>query len=172
MTQHAAFGINSSFRKRADSACFYEAWVGAVLARAGLCTTHMPFTVAKTEDEVSSYAGTWDLVVYEPGKIRMTQVEVKSTNRSFDTPGNYPHDPVLVCSKSSFLNKWPGSSVTGRDFLFVSRETGAILWLPKRSPVEPYWTYDKSRDHKYETMASKRSNLRDLMAFIDMVYGR
>ncbi len=37
--------VSQSFRDRADRACFYEAWAGAVLSRAGLYTTHCPFLI-------------------------------------------------------------------------------------------------------------------------------
>ncbi len=172
MNHHPAFGIDSSFRKRADSACFYEAWVGSVLARAGLCTIHQPFTIAKSRADMATYAHTWDLEVYDPESRYQTKVEVKSTNLKFDTPDSYPHETLLVCSEKSFLNKWPGQIATGRDFLFVSRLTGSILWLPAGTITHIETVGDRSRNEVYRAMAANKSKLKDLMSFIDKVYGR
>lgn len=168
------------FAARADSAAFWEAWVGAVLARAGLYTLHHPFTVGSEVGRSNeSYAQSHDLDVFQfypwaidEGKPNPVQVEVKSSNALFTGAWDYPFPSVMVCSQSSFLKKWPGASKTGRDFLFVSRVTGNILWLPVHSPVTVgHETFDAKRGEAYKTVHAAKSDLRDLHAFTEYVRG-
>lgn len=167
--------VSDSFKARADSASFYEAWVGSVLARAGLWTTHHPFTIAKSVRDIPAYAHTWDLDVsaQDPFDTVMAEglgVEVKSVNLTFSSAKDYPFDSVLVCSQKSFLSKWPNSTTTQRDFLFVSRDTGSIVWLPEGTTVELGGdVYDDSRSELYKVVRAKRSSLRDLDEFVHKV---
>lgn len=178
--QHASarppsHSVSESFKLRADSAAFWEAWVGSVLSRAGLYSTHHPFVVSQSTAAIQAHENTWDLDVSSehPQKFGMdVRVEVKSLSHAFRTTTDYPYPTVLVCSQNNFIKKWPGSRVTGRDFLFVSRETGAILWLPSGSEVTMGQdTYDKSRNELYKTVTSYKSDLRGLSDFVDMVHG-
>ncbi len=171
-----SFSVSESFARRADSACFYEAWVASVLARAGLWTIHHPFTLAKSSESFAAMGQSWDLDVSknQPGPILSlpgVSVEVKSLSNSFHNPSDYPYQSVLVCSQKSFIKKWPGRDRIGRDFLFASRDTGAILWLPKGSPVTlGNEVYDKGRGELYLTVTSDKSLLLGLSHFIEMVY--
>ena len=104
----------SHFASRANEAAFWEAWVGAVLARCGLYTLHHPFTVAKHMGEVANYFQSWDMdVVHGPyfneeGSIhgRTTRVEVKSKNEDFTSPEDYPYSTAIVCSATSHRRKY------------------------------------------------------------------
>jgi hypothetical protein len=171
----SSLSISESFRKRADSAAFYEAWAGSVLARAGLYTVHHPFTLAdQVERSRASYAHTWDMDVSTTHPATLNHVavlvEVKSVNLTFHHTKDYPFGTVLVCSQASFLKKWPGRSRTGRDFLFVSRETGCIVWLPSGTTVEiGHEVYDGSRRELYKVVKCARSSLAELDDFVDYV---
>jgi hypothetical protein len=172
--------ISPSFRKRADGAALYEAWVGAVLARAGLYTLHHPFVA-----DGGDYHGlTWDLDVsaYPPltsenvdvkrSSSSFTPVEVKSLSVEFTGPNDYPYNRPLVCSQNSWLKKWPGKDKTQRDFLFVSKPTGAIVWLPVGSPVELGCDVtDGNRGETYKVAKTWRHYLRPLYDFVEEVRG-
>jgi hypothetical protein len=159
--------ISESFRQRADSAAFFEAWVGAKLSRANLFTVHHPFTLAsETGNPLGFYAHTWDLDV-GIDNVNWLPVEVKSVNLSFMEPGNYPHLGLLVCSDASWQKKWPGAETVQRDFLMVSRDTGCIVWLPKGSPTTKRQQKDPSRNETYVCVAAQKCELRSFGAFIN-----
>lgn len=170
--------ISESFKQRADSAAFFEAWVGAKLSRSNLFTVHHPFTLSsETGNPLSFYAHTWDLDVsadypcHEDGTLpaKMTPVEVKSVNLSFNQPNDYPHLGLLVCSDASWQKKWPGAETVQRDFLMVSRETGGIVWLPKGSPVVRKLVKDPSRGEEYLCVASHKVELKSFNEFVNYV---
>ena len=170
--------LSNDFRERADSAAFYEAWVGAVLSRAGLWTLHHPFTLAETREQIVEYAQTWDMSV-GPNDFSNTEdpenpfydVEVKSVNLTFHNTDTYPFPRVLVCSQASWERKWY-SSVTVVDFLFVSRPTGCILWLPQGTKVEMNKTVtDTMRDQTYKAVDTDADNLCPLSDFVEKVRG-
>lgn len=161
--------ISDSFRQRADSSAFFEAWVGAKLSRANLYTVHHPFTLAsETGNPLSFYAHTWDLDVSVDNRV-FIPVEVKSVNLRFVEPNDYPHLGLLVCSDSSWQKKWPGTDTVQRDFLMVSRETGGIVWLPKGSPVTRKEVKDPSRNETYCCVAAHKQELCSLSHFINYV---
>lgn len=163
------------FKERADSAAFWEAWVGAVLARNGLYTLHYPFTVAENWQEVAEHYLTWDLEVgpYHPVEDQLgyyRKVEVKSLNTEFYGPGDYPYPDLMVCSQKSWDRKWGETATdrTVRDFLFVSRATGAIVWLPVGSPVTlNVPSVDREREQYYNGVRSSPKYLKDLQAFVE-----
>ena len=161
--------ISDSFRKRADSGAFFEAWVGAKLSRSNLFTVHHPFTLAsETGNPMTFYAHSWDLDVSRDNRV-FTPVEVKSVNLKFSFPNDYPHLGVLVCSDASFQRKWPGKDATQRDFLMVSRETGGIVWLPKGSDTGITMMHDKSRNESYACRTTHKSSLRDFAEFVSQI---
>ncbi len=163
-------GVSDSFRGRADAAAYWEAWVGAVLARAGLYTEHFPFYIADGTGGMD-YSQTWDLNV-SSGKGPYTEVEVKSVNLEFTGVKDYPRHSVMVCSQNSFLRKWPGGSTIGRDFLFVSRITGNVVWLPKNSRISVgHETFDGSRNELYKTVHGRKEDLRNLYEFVEHCNG-
>lgn len=175
MTNAPSLTVSESFKKRADSAAFYEAWVGAVLARAGLYTVHHPFTIASDHTSIATYGHTWDLDVSGLNPLSESpdsvQVEVKSLSQAFRNPSDYPFQEVLVCSQKSWLTKWPKALLTPRDFLYVSRETGSVLWLPRCSHVRlGVDVYDKSRNELYKAVQAKKTDLKDLAAFTEYVH--
>ncbi len=168
--------ISESFKQRADSSAFFEAWVGAKLSRGNLYTVHHPFTLSsETGNPLSFYAHTWDLDVsvhdpcHEDGVLPavVLPVEVKSVNLKFTFPNDYPHLGILVCSDASWQKKWPGATAVQRDFLMVSRETGAIVWLPKGAPVIFKMQKDPSRSEEYLCVATHKAELRSLSDFIN-----
>ncbi len=166
-------GVSDSFRGRADSAAYWEAWCGAVLSRANLHTHHYPFPGGDFGSD-GEYGHTWDLNVSNTAYPWGNQhpVEVKSVNLTFTNASDYPCDSVIVCSQNSFLRKWPGSSSVGRDFLFVSRITGNIVWLPSASKISVgHETMDRSRGELYKTVHAKKSDLHDLSEFVEKVRG-
>ncbi len=161
-------GVSDSFRGRADGAAYWEAWVAAVLSRAGLYTIHYPFEIDGREHGQSC-----DLTVSTDGRWSGVQVEVKSLNHTFCSSSDYRYDSVMVCSQNNFLRKWPGASKTGRDFLFVSRITGNIIWLPIDSPITVgHETFDSTRGESYKTVHAKKTDLRELCDFVEAVRGR
>lgn len=169
-------GLSSNFRDRADSAAFFEAWVGAVLARAGLYTLHHPFTLAETREDIESYAQTVDLGVgadassFDSEVYDFKEVEVKSSNLTFHTTLDYPFPELLICSQNSWEKKWTKAYTTRRDFLFVSRQTGAILWLPTKTPVTlGNLVHDATRNQTYKAVKTSSDNLRALDEFVHMV---
>lgn len=161
--------ISDSFKARADTSAYWEAWVGAVLSRSGLYSVHHPFTLAaETGNPLSFYAHSWDLDV-SPDNLVFTPAEVKSVNLRFTEPNDYPHLGVLVCSDASWRKKWPGKDTTQRDFLMVSRSTGSVIWLPKGSDTGITMVTDKSRKETYACRTTHKSELRPLSHFIDFV---
>ncbi len=161
--------VSQSFIDRADGAAFYEAWVGAVLARAGLYTVHHPFLI-----DGKDHGHTWDLDVcaVDPcrsgGGLTITSVEIKSLSLSFERPASYPYENVLVCSQNSWLRKWAGKDTVQRDFLLVSKPTGAIIWVPTGSKVElGVEVTDRSRNETYKAVQVNKGSLRPLQDFIE-----
>ncbi len=160
--------VSKSFLDRADSAAFWEAWVGAVLARAGLYTMHYPFIA----DGDPSHGTTWDLDVsatnpYPSAAPVPIQTEVKSLNLSFGSVADYPYSEVLVCSQNSWIKKWPSRDYTMRDFLFVSRVTGDIVWLPTMSQVRMgKEVTDSTRGQTYKVVTTDKANLASLEDFV------
>lgn len=164
--------ISESFRQRADSSAFFEAWVGAMLSRSGLTTVHHPFTLAsETGNPLGFYAHTWDLDVAVGPNDVYTPVEVKSVNLAFTLPNDYPHLGVLVCSDASFRKKWPGKTKTQRDFLMVSRDTGGIIWLPKGTETVVKEQRDKTRNEVYACRAAHKGALKPFAEFIGHIKG-
>lgn len=158
--------ISESFKERADAAAFFEAWVGAMLARADLTTLHYPFTLAaETGHDLAFYANTWDLDVSKD-KLIWTPLEVKSVNLKFTFPNDYPHLGVLVCSDASWQKKWKGQETTQRDFLMVSRLTGGIVWLPKGSDTGLTQMTDKTRGETYACRTTHKESLRSFEMFV------
>ncbi len=167
--QRADSYISDSFKSRADSAAFFEAWVGARLSRSNLYSVHHPFTVAsETGNPVSFYAHTWDLDVSPDNKL-FTPVEVKSVSLSFTEPNDYPHLGVLVCSESSYEKKWQKAEVLMRDFLLVSRNTGGIVWIPKGAPVTRREVTDKKRGETYWCKAVTKQCILSLADFVEVI---
>ena len=165
-------GVSPSFRFRADSAAYWEAWVAAVLARAGLYTLHHPFLIDNLDHSQSV-----DLDVFRnyPGIVEdcgQTPLEIKSLSLEFNNSSDYPYEDVLVCSQSSFLKKWPGKEGIGRDFMLVSTVTGAMVWVPTGTRVGFKEVMDKSRNECKPTAYCQKAELRELGDFISKVkYG-
>lgn len=161
-------GVSNSFRSRADSAAFWEAWVAAVLTRSGLYVTCMPWEI-DGKDHGQSY----DLEVRGGDIISLIhKVEVKSVNLTFHNTLDYPFENALVCSQSSFLKKWSGKDSVGRDFLIVSRVTGNVLWIPKGTKVElGVEVHDSTRNETYKAVQTSAKNLRELHEFVQKVKG-
>ena len=160
--------ITESFKQRADSSAFFEAWVGAMLSRSNLYSTHHPFTLAsETGNPLSFYAHTWDMDVFLAHDVPSIPLEIKSVNLKFHEPNDYPHLGVLVCSDSSWQKKWPGKDDTQRDFLMVSRVTGGIIWLPKGSPTFVREQTDKTRGETYACRACHKAELQSFSSFIN-----
>ncbi len=163
--------ISESFKQRADSSAFFEAWVGAKLSRSNLFSLHFPFTLAaETGNPLSFYAHSWDLDV-SPDNTVFTPLEVKSVNLKFTEPNDYPHMGVLVCSESSWQKKWPLKELTQRDFLMVSRESGGIVWLPKGSLTKVIQQKDKTRGELYSCRATGKECLRSFSDFTNHIKG-
>lgn len=167
-------GVSESFKKRADPAAFWEAWVGAVLARAGLFTVHYPFVCDGSDEHGLSF----DLEVsschpyehrFQAGGLISAEVDVKSLSLSFSNVESYPFDSVILCSQNSFLRKWPGSSTTKRDFLLLSTDTGSLVWVPVGTPVILGGeVYDKSRHELYRVAKVQKSDLREFSDFVEL----
>lgn len=162
----------SHFASRANEAAFWEAWTGAVLARCGLYTVHHPFTVANHVGEIHQYAHTWDLDVStrHPAEAAMfggsREVEVKSLNLDFVDTESYPNQQVLVCSAASHRRKFKENDFLGRDFLLLSRFTGAIVWVPPDTPLKTRQITDSDRGESYKALACRKEDLRALKDFV------
>ncbi len=164
-------GVSQSFIDRADSAAFYEAWVGSTLSRAGLYTVHYPFKIdgkdhSQSFDLTVCNDHTWTEQVYAGG-LDGTSVEVKSLNLTFTCPDDYPFDEVLLCSQSSFNKKWPNRDYTCRDFLLVSRKTGSIVWVPQMTQVGNKSVTDHTRGETYVAVTVGRDALKPLQDFVE-----
>lgn len=166
--------VSESFRNRADSAAFWEAWVGACLTRGGLYCVLQPWEI-----DGKDHSQNYDLVVYrdefriikpeEPSGL--FNVEVKSLSLEFNSPEDYPYDEVLVCSKSSFDRKAGVHNLYNlyTDFFLVSVETGSILWLPEGTEIGTKVVTDRERDETYQSVTCRKKDLRYLSDFIEMV---
>jgi hypothetical protein len=157
--------VSESFMSRADSAAFWEAWVGACVSRMGLYTLHHPFAIDGKE-----HGESWDLDVHESDMSRPTKVEVKSQRQEFTCPSDFCPRDFIVCSQNNFMRKWPGASSIRSDFLFVSTVTGCIVWLPKGSEVSfGHETYDKQRGELFKTVKTSANNLKSFKEFCQHV---
>lgn len=172
----ADFTVSDSFRRRADSAAFFEAYAASRLTRLGLHVVLYPVVVAAPGESLEAFHRTVDLRVHgacEPGSSHSTgfPVEVKSQNMSFtDDPSSYPKDRPLVCSQSSWSHKCAGRNTTRYDQLYVSRVTGGILWLPAESPVTlGVEVYDSKRKELYKAVATSKEYLRPVSVFAGLV---
>jgi hypothetical protein len=159
MTQKT-FKLSESFKKRADTACFFEAWVASILARNGLRTVHNPMVMDGKPGEA-------DLLIYASwcGPV---PVEVKSVNKTFNSAADYPADTIIVCS----YNGWRRKNLDGRtylsyDYLIVSRETGAIVWFGPHTPVNIGEAWDPERGEMYKVVTAQKDNLMDLIDFVE-----
>lgn len=160
-----------SFSDRAGPAAFGEAWVGAVLSRAGLYTMHHPF-------EIQGLETTLEVDLHKPDLECATDshfskpypLEIKTLGVTFFNTDSYPFERVLVCSQNSFLRKWPGKDYLVRDFMLVSKETGAIIWIPAMTKVRMgVEVYDSTRNETYKSTSVSRDDLRPLADFVEMV---
>lgn len=165
--------VSQSFRGRADEAAFFEAYVAAMLTRNGLYVLCHPWAI-----DGKDHGKTWDLDACSVGPKPVggmsvaddgwpsTRLEIKSIKTDFTGPSNYPYPQVLVCSFNSWQRKWPGTDHTSRDFMFVSRTTGQMVWLPKGSPVTITEIVDRERPGAVQkTMQSDKRNLQTFEAF-------
>lgn len=165
------------FASRANEAAFWEAWVGAVLARCGLYTLHHPFTVANGLGEVHLYGHSWDLDVTDaiPEGFMWQElarpVEVKSLALTFTCPDDYPYEEVMVCSEASHKRKFAQCEQAGRDFLLVSRVTGSILWVPKGTPTAVKMASDRDRGETYKVVYCRKESLCALKGFVQTFSG-
>lgn len=170
--------VSQSFKNRADRAAFFEAWVGCVLARAGLYTLHYPFTY----DDGKDHGLSWDLEVgadhplsnsYDPHDARsrkpvLKPVEVKAISPVFMSPTDYPYSDLIVCSQNNWVRKWSWVKETQRDFLYVCNSNGAIVWLPIGSPVTlGNEVTDSTRGETYNTVKTSKVNLKPLADFVE-----
>lgn len=158
--------VHKSFLGRADSAAFFEAWVGASLARLGLFTLHRPFTLAEeTGFDVSDYANSWDLDV-GPHPASLVPVDVKSVNLTFTGPYDYPFPTILLCSRKAFERRRPGKLVLGHDFITVSRNTGKMVWVPSGTPITFKTITDSTRGETFESTCADRQHIRSIFNFV------
>lgn len=176
MSQKSRKGVSASFAERANEAAFWEAWVGAILTRSGLYVVQHPFNLAREDQEVSDFAHSWDLDVATTNPCDFgdedgvtVPVEVKSVNKTFETPESWPMPELIVCSFASHYRKWPGTDRTQRDFLFASRYTGAIVWLPRGTKLTISEVTDPDRDETYRVVRASRDDLRALDVFAQSV---
>lgn len=161
--------VSPSFRKRAPSAAFWEAWVAAVLTRGGLYVELGPWAI-----DGKDYGLSVDLTVSSPA--RELKVEVKSLNLEFNNPSDYPYEPLLVCSENSYKRKWSKYGLWPKslpiDFLFVSRVTGAVIWLPEGSLVQGgHMVHDRERNESHVSITASRAQLRGVDEFIQKAHG-
>lgn len=158
--------VSASFLRRANEAAFWEAWVGAVLARAGFYTTHPPFYADGRPGDNG------DLLVSQGNGTHT--VEVKSKKVHFMGPDTFPkYGDVLLCSQNSWLRKWPGMDKTPVVFLLVSSVTGGIVYIPRGTPVAMgKEVVDRSRGTLNKYVVCHRDNLRPLQDFVELVHGQ
>lgn len=164
--------VSESFRNRADSAAFWEAWVGACLTRGGLYVVLQPWEI-----DGKDHSQNYDLRVFKdfPWSIDESDagldVEVKSLSLEFNNPDDYPYDEVLVCSKNSFDRKAGRHNLYNlyTDFFLVSVETGSILWLPEGTEIGTKTVTDRERDETYQSVTCRKKDLRYLSDFIEKV---
>ncbi len=154
------FKLSESFKARADSACFWEAWVAAVLAKQGLWVRHTPFVLDGTPAGPDLSVGKWNM-----------PAEVKSQNLTFNCAADYPKDRALVCSYNSWRRKveagdYLADGTIGCDFFLVSRETGAIVWVPKETYVHLTEVWDSDRSELYKAIYAAKCDLRDLIDYV------
>lgn len=152
--------VSESFRSRADMAAFWEAWVGAVMTRAGFQATMMPWDI-----DSKDHSESWDLELVIG--CAYWKVEVKSINLSFTGVKDYPKEPVLVCSQNNFLKKSSDGTVP-RPFFLVSRLTGNIVVVPEGAVVGMnHEVLDRTRNELYKCVTVRKDQLIDLQDWID-----
>lgn len=162
---------SQSFRNRFNESIFWETWVATLLNRCGLWVLHPANVLSANKDDNWQ---TWDLEVSPDGMYGL-RVEIKSIFDYFINPETYAQEDVFVCSYSSFTRKWPGvlakdgTGLLKRNFLFVSKKTGVVLWLPRDTQVYTKIRHDAGRNETFPAVFAKPSSLRDMKGFVEYV---
>ncbi len=161
--------FSKSFLQRADEACFFEAYVGASLARNGLYVIHQPMGLGLYHDPLKSLS--WDLEVAANGMLDpVLPLECKSRSVGFSGPEDYPHQDVRVCSQKWFLKNWPGSDTLGRDFILVSQKTFGMVWVPAGTAVTMgREILDNERNEVFKVVEVQKKDLKSFQQYVDNV---
>lgn len=161
-----------SFLARQEEAMFWEAYVGARLAKEGLYVVHEPMHLGEYYDPLKGLTcdlrvSPWPPVSCLP--VELLDVEVKSRQRYFHKPADLGQN-VFICNQQWFLNNFPGYSTLGRDFLLVSKVTGHILWAAEGTEVTMgVDMYDDERQLAYKGVTVRTSDLGDFSGFVTKV---
>ena len=146
-------------RQRLELANTIEAYVAHRLSCHGIPVMFPGLRVATSEAEArkkSLWKGVPDLILYPEDKKIL--IEIKSQSKKFTDAESFRKSwrssSIPICSKGSYQKD--------RAYLFVSKWTGAILWIPIGVPAEELTTSDFHRRSLYKTM---NFNAKDLLPF-------
>lgn len=152
------------FQERLALAHYGEAYVAARISAEGFGVYMPPLEVAQTEKEAldPKWKLTVDLYVQGEGpELCSTAVEVKSQSERFASPETRRSN--LVCSAGSFK--------PSAEYIFLSKPTAALVWLPKNTEVERKLHTDTLRGETYAVMVHPPGALRSFEDFIKRLKG-
>lgn len=153
------------FQERLALAHYGEAYVAARISAEGFGVYMPPLEVAQTEKEAldPKWKLTVDLIVHRRvlRGIFHVDVEVKSQSERFTSPETRRSN--LVCSAGSFK--------PSAEYIFLSKPTAALVWLPKNTEVERKLHTDTLRGETYAVMVHPPGALRSFEDFIKMLKG-
>jgi len=155
------------FQDRLSLAHYGEAYVAGRISAEGFDVLLPGLHVAQTEAEAldPKWKNTVDLVVAVGGDMfheAHANVEVKSQSERFtDDPAS--RRSRLVCSAGSFKRD--------AHYIFLSKPTACLLWLPKNSEVERKEHTDTLRGETYKVMTHMPGALRSFADFVAHLKG-
>jgi hypothetical protein len=131
-----------AFDRRLDKASYWEAYVSAVLARAGFWVLHAPIIQADSFDITTA-----DLVVSNQEATWHQELEVKGCVE------HSQENEVFVCSEASWVRKYGKVDSLPVPYVLVD-SNGDIRFFPRGTQVQTALQYDKGRQ---ELFAAKKA---------------
>ncbi len=156
---------SGDFSKRMENSPYWEATIGTLLSKAGLVSVHFPSDI--TDDDKSQSV---DLKVGTENDYwnqTLRDLEVKGVSIGFKDCKSYPFDMMWTWSQFSYLNKWPGTDHSVIDFIKISMKTGAVVWVPRGTPIEMgHESFDKTRGTFFKVVGVHKKYLKSFEDFI------
>jgi len=164
--------ILKSVLDRLGPAKFGECLVATELAKLGWNCSIGPLVYAKNSHEARCFSDQVDIMAYHSAIRRGWQVEVKTINKDFSSPEDFPSGWPLVCSESIFQRKWGARDDLPRyvAFFLVSSTTANIVVIPGGTWVQrDFRWYDHTRGEPYQVVRTKKEYLRGIQAWSEEV---
>lgn len=149
----------------------YEEYVAERLREAGINDVRVPdLKIRKHIREAGEYADQVD--IYVGPEQNPARIEVKSSSRSFTTPGDIPS--FMIPLFLTTVGSWEGARVKPHVFAIVSQPTGAILTVSSATYKD--WAIvnmkDRMRGMKDRTLAAPRHHIKPFSTLAEALMRR